>query len=60
MEFVFAFAIFALAGLGLGLGLMLTGRPPKGSCGGLACVGGGSCGGACQRKAATTGETSDG
>ena len=59
MEFLFALVIFLAAFLGLAMGLMLTGRPPKGSCGGLACVGGGACGG-CPRKTAGTGEESDG
>jgi uncharacterized protein len=58
MEFVFALAIFLIAVLGLGAGLMLTGRPLKGSCGGLACVGGASCDG-CPRRATETGETHD-
>ncbi len=59
MEFVFALGIFLLAFLGLAAGLVLTGRPPQGSCGGLACVGGGSCGG-CPRKTAATREETDG
>ena len=59
MEFLFALVIVLLAVLGLGAGLMLTGRPLKGSCGGLACVGGASCDG-CPRKATETREETDG
>lgn len=50
MEFLAAFAVFALAFLGLAVGLLITGRPPQGSCGGLACVGGARCDG-CPRHA---------
>ena len=59
MEFVFALGIFLLAFVGLAAGLMLTGRPPQGSCGGLACLGGGACE-VCPRKTAKTGEEIDG
>ena len=59
MEFLFALVIFLVAFLGLAAGLMLTGRPPQGSCGGLACVGGGACE-VCPRKSAENGEEKDG
>lgn len=59
MEFLFALAIILLASLGLGVGLLITGRPPQGSCGGLACVGGGRCDG-CPRHAADHEEDSHG
>jgi len=59
MEFLFALVIFLAAFLGLAMGLMLTGRPPKGSCGGLACVGGGACD-ACPRRSTETAEKTDG
>ena len=36
MTILATLAIFALAMLGLGLGLFLSGRPLRGSCGGLA------------------------
>lgn len=58
MEFLFALLIFLIAVLGLGAGLMLTGRPLKGSCGGLACIGGGACE-VCPRRAAETTEERD-
>lgn len=59
MEFLFVLAIFLLTGLGLGAGLILTGRPLKGSCGGIACVGGASCDG-CPRRKSETEDASDG
>lgn len=59
MEFLFAIAIFLTAFVGLAVGLMLTGRPPQGSCGGLACVGGGACE-VCPRKTADHTEDNDG
>ena len=47
--FVLSFAIFLLAVGGLAVGVIF-GRPPlKGSCGGLACIKGTSCG-ACKAK----------
>ena len=58
MEFLFAFVVVLFAVFGLGAGLMLTGRPLKGSCGGLACVGGASCDG-CPRRTAKTPERPD-
>lgn len=59
MEFVFALAVVLLSGLGIGLGLMLTGRPPQGSCGGLACVGGGQCDGCPRHRAAGSENTEE-
>ncbi len=59
MEFVFALGIFLIAVLGLATGLLLTGRPLKGSCGGLACVGGASCDG-CPRRGSEAEEGQDG
>jgi hypothetical protein len=59
VEYVFAFIIVLLSFLGIGLGLLLTGRPPKGSCGGLACVEGLRCGG-CRRHAEQIMEEDDG
>lgn len=59
MEFLLALVIFAVAVLGLAAGLLITGRPPQGSCGGLACVGGGQCDG-CPRHASDSGEAQNG
>lgn len=48
--FILTLILMFLSVLGLGIGV-LAGRPPiKGSCGGLACIGGTRCN-ACSRKA---------
>ena len=52
MEFALAVVIVALSALGLALGLILTGRPPRTSCDGAACVTGSRCAGCPRRKAA--------
>ena len=50
MEILLVLAIFLLAVAGLGVGLLIGRGPPKGSCGGLACVEGAVCDG-CPRRA---------
>jgi len=43
MEFLLSTIVIGLAALGMAAGLVLTGRPPKGSCGALDCLGGAAC-----------------
>lgn len=58
MEFVFAILIVALAAGGLAVGLVFAGRPPQGSCGGLACINGVRCEG-CPNHKRDAGEAND-
>lgn len=39
MELIAAIVLVSLSALGLALGLVLTGRPPRASCGGTDCLG---------------------
>jgi len=45
METILAIAVVVAAAGGLAVGLLLKGRPPRTSCGGLACVIGVRCAG---------------
>lgn len=48
MELIAAIVLISLSVLGLALGLVLTGRPPRTSCGGAACLG--NCAGCPRQK----------
>ncbi|EPX76677.1 hypothetical protein [Salipiger mucosus] len=58
MELLLGIGIVLLAVGGLCAGLLLTGRPPRTACDGIACVGGGRCD-ACPKRAAARERSDD-